>query len=98
MRRRPGSWALEEGEVCVLDTTIVQTDAKGYSATLSRNNIKAAARAKKKKYLQVCLENRRSFMPLVYSLDGMAGKEAKAFEKGLAALLAEKWNRLYSEM
>ena len=37
-------------------------------------------------------------MPLVYSVDGMACKEAKAFEKRVASLLASKWDRRYSEM
>ena len=37
-------------------------------------------------------------MPLVYSVDGMAGKEAKPFERRIASLLAEKWDRPYSEM
>ena len=37
-------------------------------------------------------------MPLVYSVDGMAGKEAKSFERRTASLLAEKWDRPYSEM
>ena len=37
-------------------------------------------------------------MPLCYSVDGMAGKEAKAFEKRIASMLATKWERSYSEM
>ena len=37
-------------------------------------------------------------MPLVYSVDGLACKEARAFEKQVASLLATKWNRSYSEM
>ena len=37
-------------------------------------------------------------MPLVYSVDEMAGKEAKSFERRIASLLAGKWDRPYSEM
>ena len=37
-------------------------------------------------------------MPLVYSVDRMAGKEAKSFERRIASLLAVKWDRPYSEM
>ena len=37
-------------------------------------------------------------MPLIYSVDGMAGKEAKAFEKRIAALLSQKWSRAYSAL
>ena len=53
---------------------------------------------KKDKYLEPCLERRRTFMPVVYSVDGMACKEAKAYEKRVASLLATKWDRRYSEM
>ena len=56
------------------------------------------AKEKKDKDLDACLERRRSFAPLVYSVDGMACKEAKAFEKRVASLLASKWDRQYSEM
>ena len=56
------------------------------------------AKAKKDFYLQACVERRRSFPPLVYSVDGMAAKEVKAFEKRVASLLAVKWQRHYSEM
>ena len=52
---------------------------------------------KKAKYLQPCLDRRRSIAPLVYFVDGMACKEAQAFEKRIASLLADKWNRPYSE-
>ena len=38
-------------------------------------------------------------MPLVYSVDGMACKEARAFEKGrVASLIATKLDRQYSKM
>ena len=34
--------------------------------------------------------------PLIYSVDGMAGREAQAFEKRIAHLLVETWERHYS--
>ena len=37
-------------------------------------------------------------MLLVYSADGMAGKEAKSFKRRIASLLAVKWDRPYSEV
>ena len=37
-------------------------------------------------------------MPLVYSVDGLPGQRAKAAEKRLAALLASKWDRPYSDV
>ena len=91
-----GLW--KKGTACVLDTQILHTDARGYLSTTSANNLEAAARFKKRKYLAACLEQRRSFMPLIYSSDGMAAKESRAFEKRVAALLSAKWNRSYSEM
>jgi hypothetical protein len=33
---------------------------------------------KKDKYLQNCLEMRKNFMPMVYSVDGIAGREAES--------------------
>ena len=34
----------------------------------------------------------------MHPVDGMVCKEARAFEKRIASLLAEKWNRPYSEL
>ena len=45
-----------------------------------------ATRTKKKKYLDACLELCKTFMSLTYSVDGMSRKEARAFEKHMAAL------------
>ena len=55
-------------------------------------------KAKKDFYLQACVERRRSFAPLIYSVDGMAAKEARAFKKRVASLLIVKWRPHYSEM
>ena len=60
--------------------------------------MEGAARVKKAKYFKACLDQRRTFMPLAYSVDGMAGVEARAFEKRIASLLAAKWGREYSEL
>ena len=38
----------------------------------------------------------RTFAPLAYSDDGMAGIEKCAFEKRIASFLAGKWNMKYS--
>ena len=48
--------------------------------------------------MEACRERRRDFIPMAYSMDGLAGKEARAAEKRLASLLASKWDRPYSEM
>jgi hypothetical protein len=49
-------------------------------------------------YLHSCLEQRRDFTPMVYSVDGLAGREAKAAEKRLASHLSAKWKKDYSTM
>ena len=43
-------------------------------------------------------QSERDFTPLVYSVDGCAGRETKAAERKLAGALAGKWDREYSEM
>jgi len=91
-----GLW--KSGETCILDIRITDTDAKSYAGISSKKVLEKAAKAKKDKYLDACLERRKSFTPLVYSVDGMPCKEAKAFEKRVASLLASKWERRYSEM
>ena len=40
-------------------------------------------------------EMQKDFTPMVYSVDGIAGREARNAEKRLATQLAGKWNREY---
>ena len=79
---------MASGSGCVLDIRITDTDANFYKDISLAKVLERAAKAKKAKYLQPCLDRRRSFTSLVYS--GMACKEAKAFEKCIAYLFAEK--------
>ena len=81
-----------------MEMHIIDTDSKSYSSSLLEKVLERAAKLKKDKYLQPCIERRRSFIPLVYSVDGMACKEALAWEKQIASLLAKKHDRQYSEM
>ena len=53
---------------------------------------------KKTKCLAALHEQRKYFTPMVHSVDGIAGREAKCPEKHLAAILASKWKKEYSEM
>ena len=41
---------------------------------------------------------RRYFTPLVYIVDGMAGKDTREAEKRLEKLSLEKWRKEYLEM
>ncbi|EJK63679.1 hypothetical protein THAOC_15652 [Thalassiosira oceanica] len=82
----------------ILDFVITDTDAPSYGHQPSKKVLEKAAKRKKDKYLEACRERRRDFIPMAYSVDGLAGKEARAAEKRLASLLASKWDRPYSEM
>ncbi len=53
---------------------------------------------KKDKYVEPCLARRRTFTPLVFSVDGLRGAEASAASKKLASRLSAKWKRAYSEV
>jgi len=85
-------------QTTILDICVMDTDANSYKQTASDKVLEKAAKRKKDKYLDACLERRRTFVPLIYSVDGMACKEARAWEKRVASLLASKMDRPYSEM
>jgi hypothetical protein len=82
----------------IFDMRITQTDAPSYRGGDPLLILKRAEATKKKKYLTACLDERKHFTPLVYSVDGVAGPETRGAEKRLAFHLAKKWNREYSEM
>ena len=41
---------------------------------------------------------RRDLKPLIYTVDGLAGRDAKTAEKRLSKISAEKWQRKLSKM
>ena len=47
-------------------------------------------------HLQACLEHRRTFIPMVYSADGIPRAEVLDIQKILAALHSYKLKREYS--
>ena len=54
---------------------------------------------KKNQYLHLCLEMQKDITPLtVYSVDGIASREAKKAEKHLAYHLSEKWHKPLPQM
>jgi len=91
-----GLWA--RGTDCILDIRVTDTDAKSNRSKDPGKVLAAHEREKKKKYLQPCLEQRRHFTPFVTSTDGLIGKEGKTVLKRLSALIAEKWDKPYSEV
>jgi hypothetical protein len=60
--------------------------------------LEAHEREKKTNFLEACLEQRWHFSPFMASTDGLLGKESQTLLKKLSALLAEKWEKPYSEM
>ena len=91
-----GFW--QKGRSTIFDVQITDTDSKSYGNTASDKLLERFAQLKRDKYEEACLERRKDFTPLCYSVDGMACKAARAAEKRLASLLSVKWDRQYSEM
>ncbi len=74
---------------------ITDTDANSYRKKEPMKVLEQHEKEKKDMYLQNCLEMWKDFTPMVYSVDGIAGREARNAEKRLATQLAGKWNREY---
>ena len=91
-----GFW--ERGTDCIVDVRVTDTDAKSYRHRDPDKVIATQEKEKKRKYLEACLEQRRHFTPFVCSTDGLFGREASTFAKRLAAKLATKWQRAYSQV
>ena len=81
---------------CILDVKVSDLDAKSYSKRAPAAALRSLERAKKRQYLQPCLEQRRHFVPFVASVDGLLGSEAQEVLRRLSHLLSEKWSRPYS--
>ena len=64
-----------------MDVSVTDTDAKSYGGSTSAKVLEKVAREKKTKYEKACPEQRRFFMAFVYSVDEMAGKGDRAYEK-----------------
>jgi hypothetical protein len=89
-------WAKERDTI--FDVRITDSDAATHRTVEVSKLLARQEKEKKSKYLQSCHEMRKDFTPLVYTVDGVAGREARTAEKRLAALLADKWKRQYSQM
>ena len=91
-----GFW--QNGRPCLFDIRVTDTDARSYRHKEPAQVLADQEQEKKDKYLATCHELRKDFTPLVYSVDGMAGREAKAAERRCASMLAKKWHLQYSQM
>ena len=77
---------------------VVNTDAKSYWGRTPEKCLEEAERAKKKMYLEACLQQRRHFLPFVASVDGIMEGEAADTLKRIASHLATKWLKPYLRM
>jgi hypothetical protein len=91
-----GFWT--RGQTAIFDVRITDTDQPSNRNTAPTKVLLRHEKEKKDKYGALCIERRRTFTPLVFSVDGLLGKEAKAASKRLATSLAAKWKRSYSEI
>ena len=81
----------------MFDIRIVNLDAGSYLRMTPEKALAKAEKEKKDLYLQACLDPRRNFNPMVYSVDIIPRAEALAAQKRLAALLSYKLKREYYE-
>ena len=91
-----GFWT--RGQTAIFDVRITDTDQPSNRNTAPSKVLLRQEKEKKDKYGALCLARRRTFTPLVFSVDGLMGKEATAASKRLASSLAAKWKRSYSEV
>ena len=75
---------------------VVNTGSTSYHYKSPYRFLETTDKAKKKKYLNVCLKKRRHFTPFVVSVDVFLGVEAEATLKRIASRLATKWKEPYS--
>eukprot|EP00956_Cyclotella_meneghiniana_P042116 scaffold248361_cov42-Cyclotella_meneghiniana.AAC.1 len=91
-----GFWKI--GRQSIFDIRLTDTECRTTRNQDPEKVLNKCEKLKKAKHLAPCLERRRDFTPLVYSVDGMAGRETKQAERKLASRLAHKWNKEYSYM
>ena len=83
----------EQNQDCIIDVRVTDTDAPSYRTRNPYSFIKSQEAEKKKKYLRLCLEQRRTFVPFVVSVDGIIGREGRSLLKQITLRLADKWKK-----
>jgi hypothetical protein len=91
-----GFW--RRGTTAIFDVRVTDTDGKSQRGMEPMAVLRRHEKAKKDKYGALCVARRRTFTPLVFSVDGMRGPECAAASKRLATLLSLKWKKTYSEV
>ena len=77
---------------------IVNLDAGSYLRQTSAKALATSKKEEKDKHLQLSLDRRLTFTPMVYSTYGIPGTEAVATQQRLASLLSNNLKQEYSEM
>ena len=88
----------EWGTTALFDMRIVNLDGGSYLCQTSTKALATADKEKNDKYIQTCLQRRRSFTTMVYSVDGILIKEAVAAQQRLASLLSNMMKQEYLGM
>ena len=86
----------QRGQDCIIDVRVTDLDAKSYRNQDPEKILLRQEQEKKRKHLEPCLQQRRSFVPFVVSTDGMMDPEAHQLLGRIAKKLAWKWQRPHS--
>ena len=77
------------------DIRVVNTGTKSHLEKTPEKCLQEAEQAKKKMYLEACLQKRRKFYPFVASIGGIFSVEEAATLKRISSRLAKKWRQTY---
>ncbi len=77
-----GFWS--RNKECIFDFRVTDLDARSHRNTAPNKVLDNQEKEKKDKYLSACHERRKDFMPMVYSANGIPGREASLAEKRCA--------------
>ena len=81
----------------LFDIRIIDTDAPSYKHHTPVAVLESAAKEMKRIYQKAVKDRRGQFTPFVVSVDGLLHREANHFMKRIAARLATKCEKSYSE-
>ena len=91
-----GFWS--RNRTTIMDVRVTHAECPTQRGKPHRTILRSHEKEKKTKYEAKCAERRCDFSPLCFTADGCAGPETEAATKQLAALLAKKWDRTYSDV
>ena len=89
---------LATGQETYLDIRDTGTDNRTNRSLDPAKVLRKQEDEKKTKFSEACREALFHFTPMVFSVDGMGGKEVRASRKRLASKLVEKWKKQYSQV